>query len=324
MTVPDADPVRLVVGIDISKDRLDVGCHVPAPMVPPSRGAFPNDQEGHAALVAQLIVLAPSLIVIESTGRYQRAVVAALAAAKLPVVVVNPRQVRDFARATGVLAKTDRIDAAVLARFGAAVRPVVRPIADESAVALGDALARRRQLVELHTAESNRLRQATAPVIKKSIKAIMVAIARQLETIDDELDGLIRSSPAWKLKEDLLTGVPGIGKVTARTLLAALPELGSISRQKVAALVGVAPLNNDSGLMRGRRRIWGGRAPVRTVLYMATLVASRCNPVIRAHYLRLQAAGKPKKLALVACMRKLLVILNAMLRTGRAWKTAPV
>jgi transposase len=310
------DPASLVVGIDISKDRLDVACLPSAPAV-----QFANDHQGHTALVEWLKSRTPRLIVMESTGGYQRLVAAALATAGLPVVVVNPRQVRDFARAVGILAKTDAIDAAVIARFGASINPTLRPIPDQQSAALADLLARRRQLVELRTAESNRLSQAVMPKVKASIRAVLAVLKKQLHAIDNDLDGLIKHCPCWQEKEDLLTSVPGIGKITARTLLACLPELGNISRQSIAALVGVAPINRDSGLMRGKRTTWGGRKVVRSALYMAALVATRHNPVLKAHYAKLLAAGKAKKLALVACMRKLLIILNAMLRTRQPWRT---
>jgi transposase len=311
------DQPRTVVGIDISKDRLDVACLPEAVRTLP---AFDNDPRGHAALIARLNEISPRLIVLESTGGYQRTLVAALVASGLPVVVVNPRQVRDFARAMGILAKTDAIDARVLARFGEKTDPVLRPLPDADSTVLTDLLARRRQLVELRTAESNRLGQATTPRIKASIRAVLATIERQIAAIDDDLDDRIRHSPAWKEKEALLTSVPGVGPLTARTLLACLPELGSISRQTIAALVGVAPINRDSGLMRGKRTTWGGRKVVRSALYMATLVATRHNPVLRAHYAKLLAAGKAKKLALVACLRKLLVTLNALLRTRTPWR----
>lgn len=313
----DQTSTSTVVGIDISKDRLDVAC-LPASVQPLTR--FDNDAKGHAALVEHLKGLWPRLIVLESTGGYQRTVVAALAAAGLPVVVVNPRQVRDFARALGILAKTDTIDAMVLARFVEQVNPQIRPLPDAEASALIDLLARRRQLVELRTAESNRLAQATSARIRSSIRAVLSTIEKQIAAIDDDLDDHIKRSPAWKEKEDLLTSVPGIGKLTARTLVACLPELGTASRQAIAALVGLAPINRDSGLMRGKRTTWGGRKVVRSALYMAALVAARHNPVLKAYYLKLVAAGKAKKLALIACARKLLVIINAMLRTRSPWR----
>jgi len=308
----------IVVGIDISKARLDVAC-LPAAETPLK--SFDNDTKGHAALISRLSELSPRLIVLESTGGYQRAVVAALAAAGLPVVVVNPRQVRDFARAVGILAKTDAIDAAVLARFGASIHPVLRPLPDAQAAALVDLLTRRRQLLELQTAERNRLAQAVAPKVKASIQAVLKVLKKQIDSIDDDLDGLIQQSPCWLEKETLLTSVPGVGQQTARTLLGCLPELGQITRQAVAALVGVAPINRDSGTMRGKRTTWGGRRVVRSALYMAALVASRYNPIISAHYQKLLAAGKAKKIALVACMRKLLVMLNAIIRTKTPWRT---
>lgn len=311
------DQARIVVGIDISKDRLDVAC---LPQAVRTFPAFGNDSKGHATLVAHLREVAPRLIVLESTGGYQRVLVAALAAAGLPVVVVNPRQVRDFARALGVLAKTDAIDAMVLARFGEKVNPPQRPLPGADSTALIDLLARRRQLIELRTAESNRLGQATSPRIRTSIRAVLVTIEKQIAAIDDDLDDRIKKSPAWKEKEDLLTSVPGVGPLTARTLLACLPELGGTSRQAIAALVGVAPINRDSGTMRGKRTTWGGRKVVRSALYMAALVATRYNPVLKAHYAKLLAAGKAKKLALVACVRKLLVTLNALLRTRTPWR----
>lgn len=316
------DSSRVVVGIDISKDRLDVACLPEAVHSALVRPAFDNNPRGHQELIAWLTKVAPRLIVLESTGGYQRVLVAALAASLLPVVVVNPRQVRDFARAMGVLAKTDAIDAKVLAHFGEKVNPAIRVLPDADSAALIDLLARRRQLVELRTAESNRLAQAASPRIRASVRAVLATIEKQIENIDDDLDDRIKQSPAWKAKEDLLTSVPGIGPVIARTLLASLPELGTISRQAIAALVGVAPLNRDSGMMRGKRTTWGGRRVVRSALYMAALVASRYNPVLKAHYAKLLAAGKAKKLALVACMRKLLVMLNAIVRTQTPWRTS--
>jgi len=316
---PKNAPPAAVVGIDVSKHRLDIAClHGDAPLP----ASVENTPEGHAALVEILCQNPPRLIVLEATGGYQRGVVAALATAGLPVVVANPRQVRDFARGLGILAKTDAIDAMVLARFAEKIDPPVRNLPDAQAQALADLLARRRQLVELRTAEKNRLQQASAPRIKASIRAVLATLDAQIAALDDDLDGHIRRSPVWREKENLLLSVPGVGAQTARTLMACLPELGSISRQAIAALVGVAPINRDSGSMRGRRTTWGGRKDVRCMLYMATLVASRHNPVIRAKYQKLLAAGKPKKVALVACMRKLLTILNAMLRTGQPWRNS--
>ena len=252
--------------------------------------------------------------------------VAALAAATLPVAVINPRQVRDFAKATGQLAKTDRIDARVLALFGERVRPPVRPLPDDATRALEGVLTRRRQLLEMRTAESNRLAQLVGHgqrPVKQSLKKHIAYLERELAMTDTELGRMIRESPVWREREALLQSVPGIGPVVARTLLGELPELGQLNRRAIAKLVGVAPLNRDSGPWRGRRTIHSGRAPVRAVVYMAALVGSRCNPVIKAFYHRLLAAGKPKKVALIACMRKLLTILNHMLRTGQRWQTPP-
>jgi transposase len=304
------------VGIDVSKKRLDVA-------VRPAGTSFQvtNDEEGWAALVAKLQPLAATLVVLEATGGYERSVVAALAVARLPVVVVNPRQVRDFAKATGKLAKTDSIDAAVLAHFGDAMRPEPRPILDDSLLALDEMLTRRRQIVEMITAETNRMHMVRDPALRKSVFKHVQWLKRQLEEIDNDLDSSLKKMPLWREREQLLRSVPGVGPVTARTLLAELPELGTLDPRKIAALVGVAPLNRDSGAsVRGKRRTWGGRAPVRAALYMAALVAARHNPVIRAAYTRLLQAGKPKKLALVACMRKLLITLNAMVRSSTPWR----
>lgn len=314
-------PEPLVVGIDVSKDRLDLALTptlTPQSAPPPAMVA--NDAAGHAMLVAALKPLAPRLIVLEATGGYHRLLVAALAAAGLPVVVVNPRQVRDFARASGVLAKTDAIDAAVLARFGERINPPIRPLADEETTLLADLLARRRQLVELRTAEGNRRQQAHQRQVRLSIDAVLKTIDRQIALIEEEIDERIKGSPVWQQKVELLTSVPGVGETTARTLLASLPELGTVSRQTIAMLAGVAPINRDSGARRGTRSVWGGRAAPRSALYMAALVAARFNPVLRGYYQRLVAAGKAKKVALIAVLRKLLVTLNAMLRTGTPWR----
>jgi transposase len=302
------------VGIDVSKDRLDVALR------PSGDGwAVANDDPGIAALVDRLRVVPPALIVLEATGGMELAVTGALAAAELPVVVVNPRQVRDFAKATGRLAKTDTLDAAVLAQFAEAVRPARRPLRDADTQALGALLARRRQLVEMLTAEQNRLRAAPRR-IRAEIQAHITWLARRLARVDEDLAQAIRESPVWREKDDLLRSTPGVGPVLATTLLADLPELGTLTRQRIAALVGVAPLNRDSGTLRGRRGVWGGRAHVRAVLYMSTLVAVRYNPVLQAFYLRLRAAGKAPKVALTACMRKLLTILNAMVKHRTPWE----
>jgi len=305
------------VGVDVSKDRLDVFVH-------PTGESFglDNTESGHRALVEKLSALGPKLVVLEATGGLEAPAAGALAVAGQPVVVINPRQVRDFARAKGRLAKTDRIDAEILALFGEAVKPEVRPLADPVARELQALVGRRRQIIEMLGAEKNRLKQAAGRV-RKDIQAHIVWLEHRLEHLDQGLRQAVSDSPIWRAKEDLLRSVPGIGPVTCTTLLAELPELGRLNRKKIAALVGVAPLNRDSGTMRGRRCIWGGRRRVRCALYMATLAATRHNPVIRAFYQRLRAAGKRGKVALTACMRKLLTILNAMLKTGSAWQETP-
>jgi transposase len=279
-----------------------------------------HDDAGIDTLVSCLLEQRPVMVILEATGGLERAVVAALAAAGLPVAVVNPRQVRDFARATGRLAKTDRIDAEILARFAEAVRPAPKPLPDEEIRTLQGILTRRRQLVGMLIAENNRLPSATKPVTKR-IAAHLRWLEKELERTDRDLDGVIKSSPALRENEALLRSVPGVGPVLARTLLAEAPELGTLAHKRLAALVGVAPLNRDSGTLRGRRGIWGGRADVRAALYMGALVAARHNPVVREFYERLLAAGKPKKVALVACMRKLLAILNAVLKHRTPWRS---
>jgi transposase len=306
------------VGIDVAKAQLDVAVEGEAVVVQQK-----NDEEGIAAVVQQLRLTPPTLVVVEATGGYELALVAALGLAGMPVVVINPRQVRDFAKATGQLAKTDRIDARILARFAAGVRPAVRPLADEAQRDLEAVVSRRRQLRDMLTAEEARLAMASRPV-RQGLRKHIAFLERELHTTDDDLGTLIKASPVWREADDLLQSVPGVGDVTARTLLAALPELGALDRRAIAKLVGVAPLNHDSGTHRGRRAIWGGRTEVRHVLYMAALVASRRNPVVRAFYRRLLAAGKMKKVALVACMRKLLTILNSILKTKRPWQPSLV
>jgi len=308
----------MYVGVDVAKAELVVAAR-------PSdeRWSVANDERGARTLAERLKRDAPALVVLEATGGYELAAVAALAAAGLPVVVANPRQVRDFARATGQLAKTDRIDAGVLALFAERVRPEVRPLPNEEAQELDAVLTRRRQLLEMLTAERNRLGQVAGRgrrPVKKSLKAHIAFLERELRVADTDLGAMVRASPAWREKDDLLRSVPGVGPVLSLTLLAELPELGRLSRREVAKLAGVAPLARDSGTLRGHRYVRGGRASVRAVLYMAALVATRRNPVIRAFYERLLAAGNPKKLALVACMRKLLTILNAMARSGVRWE----
>ena len=303
----------IFIGIDVSKARLDVA-------IGPSgeRKSVANDESGITSLVNRLVSLNPALIVLEATGGIERSVTRALASAELAVVVVNPRQVRDFAKATGQLAKTDSIDALVLARFAEAVRPAIRPLPDALTLELRALIARRRQITEMIVAERNRLSGASKAV-RKRIEAHLRWLQAELKRADNDLDKSIRQSPLWQENQDLLKSVPGIGPVISRTLLAELPELGQLNRKQIAALVGIAPLNRDSGTLKGRRTIWGGRATVRAVLYMAALVASRRNAVIRAFYKRLRIAGKAPKVALVACMRKLLMILNSMIKHKTRW-----
>jgi len=303
----------MFVGIDVAKDELVVAVR---PAL--AQWAVANTPAGLAELVTRVHALAPQSVVLEATGGYERACAAALATAGLPVAVVNPRQVRDFAKATGQRAKTDRLDAAVLALFAERVSPQIRALPTEAQADLAALLLRRRQLTEMLVAEKNRLGLARQ-AIRGSLQKHIAYLERELHIADRDLGEAIEASPLWRAQDDLLQSVPGIGPVASRTLLADLPELGQLSRRAIAALVGVAPMAHDSGAMRGQRAIAGGRAAVRTVLYMATLVASRCNPVIRAHYQHLLAAGKAKKVALVACMRKLLTMLNAMVRDRRAW-----
>ena len=306
--------VLTFVGIDVSKARLDVALHPTG-----ATHSVANDANGIKTLVEQLRAVKPLLVVLEATGGIERAVVRALVAAELPVTVTNPRQVRDFAKATGQLAKTDVLDAQILARFAEAVRPALRPLPDEITLELRALIGRRRQITEMLTAEKNRLSRAPRRV-QKRIEAHIRWLQSELERADEDLDQTIRQSPVWREQEDLLKSVPGIGPVVSRTVLAELPELGNLNRKQIAALVGVAPLNWDSGLLRGRRAVWGGRSHVRTALYLAALTASRRNPVIRDFYKRLRAAGKAPNVALVACMRKLLVILNAMIRHRVPWR----
>ena len=305
------------IGIDVAKDRLDVH-------VRPTGEAFAlaRDAAGREALGERVAKLKPALVVLEATGGFEVTVAAALAAARLPLAVVNPRQIRDFARATGRLAKTDALDAAAIAHFAAAVKPEARPLPDAAAQALGELVARRRQLIEMMVAERHRARQLTQRRLVKGVERHLAMLQKELSALEQDLDDAVRGSPAWRDSEDLLTSVPGIGNTTARTLIADLPELGTLDRKQIAALVGVAPFNRDSGKRRGKRAIWGGRAGVRAALYMAALAATRFNPAIAAFHQRLRAAGKPPKVALVACMRKLLIILNAMLRDRRPWQPA--
>lgn len=302
----------IYVGMDVSKATIDV-C-----VSDGETWQVQNDAGAMDELCARIAAMGPTLVVLEATGGYESRVAGALAAAQVPVAVVNPRQVRSYARSVGQLAKTDRIDARILARFAQAVQPEPRSLPDAETSALESLITRRRQLIEMITAESNRLELA-APIIRKQIKLHIGGLRRQLTKVDQAIDDMVRRSPLWRAKDDLLKTVPGIGDVTSRSLLALLPELGTLKPKQLAALVGVAPINRDSGTMRGRRRVWGGRARVRSALYMATLVGTRKNPILKAFYTRLRAAGKPAKVAIVACMHKLLIIVNAMVRDGRAW-----
>lgn len=307
------DRVCQFIGVDISKDYLDV--HVR----PDGRQQrFTYDSAGLAKLLEMISEVGPELIVMEATGGYEQRLVALLASERLPVAVVNAKRVRDFAKATGQLAKTDRLDAAVLSDFAEKLRPQASTLPDESRAELKALLARRRQLVDMITAENNRQLLAPKP-IRREIRAHIDWLKKRLKKADDDLNRSIKSSPIWKAKDDILQSMPGIGPTTSSTMLAALPELGTLSRRAIAALVGVAPMNRDSGKWRGRRVITGGRTPVRTTLFMCALVAVKHNPIIHALYQRLLAAGKPKMVAITACMRKILTVLNAMLKNNTPW-----
>lgn len=308
---------QITVGIDVSKDHLDVH-------IRPSSEVFvvTRDGAGLAALVDRLRPIAPHLVALEATGGLEAIVVAALAGAGLPVVVVNPAQVRSFARALGKRAKTDPIDAAVIAHFAAATAPEIRPMPDAATRLLADLVARRRQIVEMIGSERQRLRHAPPIRVKRSIERLLRALEKELADIDHDVDGAVRGSPAWREAEDLLSSVPGVGPVTSRSLIADLPELGTLDRKKIAALAGLAPFTRQSGTWKGKSFIGGGRTSVRTALFMAALVATRFNPVLKAFYQRLIAAGKPKILAIVAVARRLLTILNAIIRDRRPWQSA--
>lgn len=305
----------LYIGIDVSKDRLDIGANTP------SVASFqvPRDHGGLAELVERLKPLGAERIAVEATGGFETVVAAALAAAGLPVVVVNPAQVRAFAQALGKRAKTDPIDAAVIARFAEATRPELRPLPDAETEALGDLVARRRQIVTMIGSENQRLKRASARTTK-SIKRLLKALEKELADIDQDIDDSIRRSPNWLEKIELLKSVPGIGDQIARTLLAELPELGSLDRRQIAALVGLAPWTRQSGQWRGKSFIGGGRAAVRTALYMGALVAARYNPSLKAFRDRLVAHGKPKLVAIIAVARKLITILNALIRDNQPWR----
>ncbi len=303
------------IGIDVSKATLDVA-------ILPTGEHFvvSNDEAGIDELLDKLAEVSDALVVLEASGGFERPVAAALAASGVPLFVVNPRQARDFAKATGHLAKTDRLDAFVLAHFAQAIRPAPRAIPDAEAREFQEILARRRQIIRMMSAEKNRLGASTSKAVRGRIEAHIRWLEKELSRTDRDLDETIENSPTLKENEALLRSVPGVGPVLCRTLLAELPELGSLSPRELSALVGVAPLNRDSGTLRGRRTVWGGRARVREALYMGALIASRFNPVIKEFYERLVEAGKPKKVALVACMRKLLTILNALMRERTPWR----
>jgi transposase len=307
----------ITVGIDVSKDRLDVA-------VRPSGEVFAVERNGAGLeqLVERLRKLSPHLVALEATGGFETVAAAALAAAVLPVVVVNPAQIRAFAKAVGQRAKTDPIDASVIAHFAEATRPEPRPLPDEATRLLADLVARRRQIIEMIGAERQRERHLTTPQLRKSIARLVKALEKELVSVDTEIDDSMRGSPVWRAKEDLLASVPGVGPIIARTLIAELPELGQLGRKQIAALAGLAPFTRQSGQWRGRSFIGGGRTAVRTVLFMGAMVAKRHNPVLRVFFDRLVAAGKPKMVAIIAVARKLLTILNAILRDNRPWQSA--
>jgi len=307
---------KVHVGIDVCKARLDVA------LLPRGEAlSLTNDEEGIEALTEKLVEASATLVVLEATGGYERPLVAALAASQIAVAVLNPRQARDFAKATGRLAKTDKIYALVLARFAEAIRPTPKAPPEAEALEFQAILARRRQIIGMMVAEKNRLGASTSKKVRSRLEAHIRWLEKELARIDRDLEEVINQSPTFKENEALLRSVPGVGPVLSRTLLAELPELGSLSPRELSALVGVAPLNRDSGIFRGRRSVWGGRAKVREALYMGALIASRHNPHIKTFYERLVASGKPKKVALVACMRKLLTILNAVMRDRTPWRS---
>lgn len=304
---------QIFIGVDVSKSKLDVAEAHSAEFK-----SFDNTEEGQSKMKDFIGSKRPALIVLEATGGFEKGALRLLASARLPVVAVNPRQVRDFAKAMGILAKTDKIDAGVIARFAEAVKPEVRPLRSEEEEMLDAFNARRFQIVEMITAEKNRLVHAHKST-KKGIQGHIRMLERLLMEINREMDDLIKNSPIWSQKDKILQSIPGVGKVMARTLLADMPEIGALSRKEISALAGVAPLNRDSGMYKGRRSIWGGRGKVRCVLYMCAVTAIRCNPRIKAFYERLRAAGKCFKVAITACMRKLLVIINTMMKNETCW-----
>jgi transposase len=306
---------EIFVGIDVSKAWLDIAVHERE-----TCWRAGNNEQGIADLVVELRKLAPALVLLEATGGFEMLLVAEMANAGLPVVVSNPRRVRAFARSTGRLAKTDKLDAKLLAHFAAAVRPPVRTLPSEEEEQLTGLLTRRRQIVDMLTVEKNRL-HTVRPALRSDIEEHITWLQEKLSKLDEEIDQFVQATPLWKEKDAILRSVPGVGRVTSSTLLGMLPELGKLNRQQIAALVGVAPVNKDSGRKQGKRRVYGGRADVRSVLYMAALAAKKYNPVIKKFYERLIKQGKEKKVALTACMRKLLVILNVMMRTNEPWRT---
>jgi transposase len=313
-----AETAGIFVGIDVSKLWLDIAVHESE-----ANWRVGNDDSGIAGLVKRLKQMKPTLVVLEATGGYEMLVVAELAHANLPVVVTNPRKVRAFARSTGKLAKTDKLDAKLLAHFAAPIRPAVRPMPSEEEEQLTGLLIRRRQLVDMLTVEKNRL-HTVRPALRSDIEEHIAWLQDKLTKMDEEIDQFVKRTSLWKEKDAILRSAPGVGRVTSCTLLAMLPELGTLNRQEIAALVGVAPVNKDSGRKQGKRRVYGGRATVRSVLYMAALAAKRYNPRIKKFYDELIRRGKEKKVALTACMRKLIVILNAMMRTNQYWRTEAI
>ena len=308
---------NIIVGIDVSKDRLDVALRPSGEIF-----AVERNSAGLDLLVARLKDLSPHIVALEATGGFETVAAAALAAAGLPVVIVNPANVRSFAKAIGQRAKSDPIDAAVIAHFAEATKPEPRPLPDEATRLLADLTARRRQIIEMMVSERQRERRLTAPRLKKSITRLLKALQKELTSVDADIDDAVRGSPAWREKEDLLTSVPGVGPTIARTLMAELPELGQLGRKEIAALAGLAPFTRQSGQWRGRSFIGGGRTVVRTAVFMGALVAKKHNPTLKVFFDRLVAAGKPKMVALIAVARKLLTILNAVLRDRRSWQNA--
>jgi transposase len=307
----------IAVGIDVSKDRLDVAVRPGGEVFTVERNASGVDR-----LIDRMRTLSPDIVALEATGGFETVVAASLAAAALPVVVINPAQIRAFARAVGQRAKTDPIDAAVIAHFAEATKPQVRPLPDEATRLLADLVARRRQIIEMIGAESQRQKRITMPRLRKSISRVIDMLKKELTELDGDIDDAVRGSPAWREKEDLLASVPGVGPIISRTLIADLPELGTLGRKQIAALAGLAPFTRQSGQWHGKSFIGGGRASVRTALFMGAMVATRHNPVLKAFFDRLIAAGKPKMVALIAVARKLLTILNAIVRDKRPWQIA--